>query len=177
MVAPPCDALYPDFFPGPRNAQNWSPPPEKAAKWCFRGGPAGAGVGPCALGCATRPVGTVVAIGRRWLRCSTWTIGIRLLFRFGPSAPCTPSASRPRDVPHGRARRQFSVVFAVAGRENCIFWGCDRAKVGGFVIANFAPELESCPEKKFSAHPLRSNCPRTPQLNILVIYVHGRTPL
>ena len=53
--------------------------------------------------CGTRPVGTVDVIGRGWLRCSTWTIGVRSLLRFASFAPGTPSASR---GPHGfKARR------------------------------------------------------------------------
>ena len=101
------------------------PPPRKSRK----NGPFGvvppAGMGRCALRCATRPVGTGDVIGRGWPRCSTWTIDVRLLVRFGPSAPGTPSASRSPDV-------QQQPRLAGAERPKCVR---DGLRPGGQLLA------------------------------------------
>ena len=83
-------------------------------------------------------------IGRGWLRCSTWTIGVRSLLRFGPFAPGTPSSSR---GPHVRSVAPMYAAIPLFPLfwtgETGKFWGCNRGKVHVFVIANFAPEPEA----------------------------------
>ena len=98
-------------------------PPKMLKNEHFGVGPP-AGVGRCASRCATRPVGTGDVIGRRWPRCSTWTIGVRSLLRFGPFAPGTPSSSR---GPHVRSVAPMYAAIPLFP----LFWTGETGNFGG----------------------------------------------